>query len=432
MQISVRSTGFAFTVLAALLVTCASSGCSTDRDPAAVASPTDKPKKAADAKPRPPKLDGSLGDILVAGRPVTGSERSGHPVVPFKRTYTDGELYAAVTSYRSMPWGTTGLESIFDEDIKAGKDVVTTIDPAVQRAAYDGLRGQIGAAVAMDAQTGDILGLVSTPSFDPGSFSGNTMADQRAWVAIKDLPENPLKNRAIRSVENPGSAIHVLVAAAALDKGLLTSVDTPTRSAAVYAAPDSSTQFTGDPAHCTNATLRAALRYDCSNVFARIAADLGAEALASTAGSYGFNDDRIETPVRTFENTWPKKPENATQLAMMANGLFEVKTTPLQMAVITAMFTNGGSRVHPNLVVDSKTALSPQRMVTQRTADQLHSALGDSFGAWVPSASLTWSLSSTRTADGRQVAIAVYISAATDSSPLAGHIVQRISAAARK
>ncbi|MFD9535092.1 penicillin-binding transpeptidase domain-containing protein [Streptomyces sp. NPDC060010] len=433
MPLSLRASGVLVTTLATLLVA-SMAGCTAEDGTAATTSPTatGKTGQTPDAKPRPPKQDGSPGDILVAGRPITGSERSGIAIAPFKRTYTEGELYAAVTGYWSLAFGATQLESLLADDIKAGKDVVTTIDPAVQRAAYDGLRGERGAAIVLDAQTGDILGQVSTPSYDPGTFSGNSIADQRAWVQLTDDGDMPLFNRALRFVDNPGSAIHVLVAAAALEKGLLPSVDTPTRSPAVYAAPDSTTQFSGDPAHCTNATLRAALRYACANVFARIASDLGADALASTAQTFGFNNDMMDTPLRAFDSIWPRKPENPTQLALMANGLFEVKSTPVQMAMVMALLVNGGSRVHPNLVTGSETALPAQRVVAQRTADQLRSALGDSFGTWVPSASAAWALSATRTAAGRPVSIAVYISSSADSTSQASQVAERISAATRK
>ncbi|MFD3722715.1 penicillin-binding transpeptidase domain-containing protein [Streptomyces sp. NPDC058674] len=173
-------------------------------------------------------------------------------------------------------------------------------------------------------------------------------------------------------------------------------------------------------------------RWCAPNVFARIASDLGADALASTAQTFGFNNAMIDTPLRAFDSTWPRKPENPTQLALMANGLFEVKSTPVQMAMVMALLVNGGSRVHPNLVTGSNTAMPAQRVVAQRTADQLRSALGDSFGTWVPSASAAWTLSATRTSAGRPVAIAVYISSSADSTSQASQVAERISAATRK
>ncbi|MFF3216792.1 penicillin-binding transpeptidase domain-containing protein [Streptomyces sp. NPDC002886] len=362
----------------------------------------------------------------MAGRPITGSKATGHPGAPFQRTYTEGELYSTVTGYWSMAFGRVGLDGVMADDVQAGKDVPTTIDPNVQRAAFEGLRDQRGAAVVLDTETGAILGQVSTPSFDPGAFSGNSGADARTWETLKDV-DGPLRNRALRKVENPGSAIHVLVAAAALESGLLASVDAPTNNPAVYIAPGSTTRFSGDPAHCTNATLRAALRYACENVFAHIASDLGADALASTAEEAGFNNDKMDTPVRAFESTWPREPQNATQLALAAGGLSEVKVTPMQMAMVMALISNGGLRVHPRITTDPKWSMPPHRALSERTTEQLRSAVGSSFSAWVPSASASWALSATRTPAGRPVAIAVYISSPSDATAQAIRVAQRIA-----
>ena len=125
-----------------------------------------------------------LGNIVVAGSPVTGSKKTEGGDLAYKRTYTDGELYAAVTGYSSQAYGATQLEGIYDS-VLDGTDtrlknpvdavtrqqqepgtVVTTIDPDVQKAGYEALGNKKGAAVAVDPATGRILGMVSTPSYD--------------------------------------------------------------------------------------------------------------------------------------------------------------------------------------------------------------------------------------------------------------------------
>ncbi|MFI6523491.1 penicillin-binding transpeptidase domain-containing protein [Streptomyces uncialis] len=419
------------TAMATLLVA-SLSGCSTDSPGGADGGkPTGSgtAKGATDTKPPTSKPDGGLGDVLVDGRRVTGSKPTGIAKVPFERTYTDGELYSAVTGYRAMMFGVAGLEGLAQEEIEAGKDLATTVDPAVQRAAFDGLRGQLGAAIALDAETGDIVALVSAPSFDPGSFSGNTFAEERVWKRLHEDDDKPMLNRPLLHTENPGSAAHAVVAAAALEKGLLASVDTPTRSPAVHVVPGSTAEFSGDPGRCADASLRTALRYSCANVFARIASDLGAEALASTAADFGFRQETLYTPLRVDESVWPDRPENATQLALTANGLFEVKATAVQMAMLMAAIGNGGNRPHPQLLVDPVEPESARRAVSRRTSDQLRSALGASVNTWVPSASVTWALSYTRTAAGRPLAVAVCFSSADDATERGARIAQRIAAA---
>lgn len=128
-----------------------------------------------------------LGNIIVAGDSVTGSARTKDSDLAYKRTYTDGELYAAVTGYASQAYAPTQLEGVYQDlldgtdlrlktvmDTVTGKradpgNVITTIEPAVQKAAFDALGDNKGAAVAIDPKTGRILAVVSTPSYDPSS-----------------------------------------------------------------------------------------------------------------------------------------------------------------------------------------------------------------------------------------------------------------------
>ncbi len=131
------------------------------------------------------------GDILVGGEPVTGSRDTGEHL-RFERTYQDGPMYAPVTGFASQEYGTTLLEHVEDGVLSGsdpmlaplplwndvtrarnpGGDVVTTIDPAAQRAAYEGLGRRKGAVAAIEPSTGRVLALVSTPSYDPGSCPG--------------------------------------------------------------------------------------------------------------------------------------------------------------------------------------------------------------------------------------------------------------------
>ncbi|MEU9107774.1 penicillin-binding transpeptidase domain-containing protein [Streptomyces xanthophaeus] len=423
-------------VMLLTLVSAGLSGCSSEHPDANRADPlASGGAGSAEAKPPTPpapKPEGAPGDILVGGRPVTGSVASGHPKAPFKRTYTDGELYSSVTGYRSMAFGDTQLEGVLREGFETGKDVATTIDPVAQRAAFDALRGRIGAVVALDARTGEVAALVSAPTYDPNTFSGYHTDDEKAWKQLTADARKPLVNRALRDDHNPGSAAHVIVAAAALEKGLLATVDTPTRSPAVHTVPDSAAQFSGDPAHCTDASLRAALRYACPNVFARLAADLGADTLAATAESFGFNTEKMDTPVRAFVSKWPRQPGNAAQLALTANGLFDTTATPLQMAIVMGAIGNGGTWVSPRVVTDPKTPEAGRRAVSEHTADQLRSAVGNSVTAWVPSASGTWAMAYTQTPDARPLAVAVFLSSGADTTQEAAQIAGRIAEAAKR
>ena len=119
----------------------------------------------------------------------------------YKRTYIDGPMWAPVTGYASQAFDANQIEKLedgiltgnddrlffdrtmamFTGDKKKGGNVVTTLNGAAQKAAFEGLGNKKGAVAAIDPQTGKILALASTPSYDPSSFAGNSRKDEKAW-----------------------------------------------------------------------------------------------------------------------------------------------------------------------------------------------------------------------------------------------------------
>lgn len=309
-----------------------------------------------------------FGDIVVAGKPVTGSEHVDGDL-KYKRTYTDGPLYAGVTGFGSQVRGWTQLEGIY-QDVLDGSDdrlkdpadlitgehakpgnVVTTIDPGVQKAAYSALGDKKGAAVAVDPSTGEILGAVSTPSYDPGAISGSGTDDAESWKKLSDDKEQPTVNRALRQPLPPGSTFKLVVAAAALEDGTYSSVDEKTDSPDPYTLKGTSTPMENENASapCEDATLRDALRYSCNNVFAKLATDLGKDKVREQAEKFGFNDEKRDVPVRAAKSNYPDEMDEA-QTGLTGIGQFDVTATPLQMAMVTQAIANGGELVDPHMV----------------------------------------------------------------------------------
>ncbi|MEU3302962.1 penicillin-binding transpeptidase domain-containing protein [Streptomyces sp. NPDC006678] len=343
-----------------------------------------------------------LGDIVVAGSPVTGSKRTEGSDLAYKRTYTNGELYAPVTGYSSQAYGATQLEGIYSDvldgtdnrlknplDVLTGKqaqsgDVLTTIDPAVQKAGFEALGDNKGAAVAIDPGTGRILGVVSTPSYDPSKISGTTDGD--AWKRLSGDKDQPMVNRALRQPLPPGSTFKLVVAAAALEDGLYSSVDERTDSPQPYTLPNTRTVLENEnkSAPCRNATIRTALQYSCNNVFGKLAADLGKEKVRAMAEKFGFNDAEQDVPVRASKSVYPENMDSA-QTALTGIGQFEVTATPLQMAMVSAALANDGLMASPHMVskvvdADGTTLQSyedsdTERIVSSSTAEQLRSAM---------------------------------------------------------
>ncbi|WP_447036644.1 peptidoglycan D,D-transpeptidase FtsI family protein [Streptomyces sp. DSM 118878] len=345
------------------------------------------------------------GDIIVGGEAVTGSTRTTGGDLAYKRTYKDGELYSPVTGYSSQVYGATQLEGIYKDlldgtdnrlknplDTLTNKradpgDVVTTIDPAVQKAGFEALGDKKGAAVALDPRTGQILGMVSTPSYDPSRISGST--DSEAWKKLTTDEERPMVNRALRQPLPPGSTFKLVVAAAALEDGLYGSVDTRTDSPNPYTLPGTATVLRNENASapCEDADIRTALQYSCNNVFAKMAVDLGQDKVKAMAEKLGFNADKLDVPVRAGKSVYPSGMDKA-QTGLSGIGQFDVTATPLQMAMVSAAIANGGTLAKPHMVsqitdsgghalekYDGDDDGGGRRVMDERTADGLRSAM---------------------------------------------------------
>ncbi|ANP54306.1 cell division protein FtsI/penicillin-binding protein 2 [Streptomyces griseochromogenes] len=367
-------------------------------DGKALAEDNDNRRNAIGTYSRP------LGNIIVAGDSITGSARTKGGDLAYKRTYKNGKLYAAVTGYASQAYAPTQLEGIYKDllngtdnrlktvlDTVTGKradpgNVLTTIDPAVQKAAYDALGGNKGAAVAIDPKTGKILAVASTPSYDPAQLTDANTAGS-AWKLLNADKDKPLTNRALRQPLPPGSTFKLVVAAAALESGLYEKVDDPTRSPDPYTMPGTTRPLENEnrSAPCENASIRVALRYSCNNVFGKMAVDLGQDKVKAMAEKFGFNDDERDVPVRAYASVYPSDMDKA-QTALSGIGQFDVTATPLQMAMVSAAIANGGKLVSPHMVSqitdsdgdvlkDYDDSADTKQIVSSGTAEQLRSAM---------------------------------------------------------
>ncbi|MET8806193.1 penicillin-binding transpeptidase domain-containing protein [Streptomyces sp. NPDC004546] len=345
-----------------------------------------------------------LGNIIVAGNAITGSTRTQGSDLAYKRTYTDGRLYAAVTGYASQAYAPTQLEGIYKDllngtdtrlknvlDTLTGKradpgDVLTTIDPDVQKAAYRALGGTKGGAVAIDPKTGRILAAVSTPSYDPDALTDANTAGS-AWKRLNADKDKPLTNRALRQPLPPGSTFKLVVAAAALEDGLYKDVDERTDSPDPYTPPGTTHVLVNEnrSAPCKNASIRVALQYSCNNVFGHMAVQLGQDKVKAMAEKFGFNDDKQDVPVRAYASVYPSGMDQP-QTAYSGIGQFDVTATPLQMAMVSAAIANGGKLVSPHMVsqiTDSggdvlqnyDDSADTKEIVSSSTAEQLQSAM---------------------------------------------------------
>ncbi|WP_299528989.1 penicillin-binding transpeptidase domain-containing protein [uncultured Streptomyces sp.] len=326
------------------------------------------------------RYDQPRGDILVGGAggaapgeksgevPVTGSRDTGEQFA-HERTYRHGPLYAPVTGYASQTYGTTLIENAEDDllsgtdpmlapiplwnDLTRGREpggnVVTTIDDAMQRAAYEGLSGRRGAVAALDPSTGAILALVSTPSYDPERLSGTGPAVTDAWARLNASAGKPMLNRAIRQTYPPGSTFKIVTAAAALDAQVVTDPDEATDTPSPYVLPGTTTTLPNESRGCEKASLADAIRVSCNTVMAHLGVEVGLDGMVEAAGKFGFNDSGLRIPSRVATSNFDQDMSD-DQLALSSIGQFDTTATPLQMAMVAAAVANGGELRSPHLV----------------------------------------------------------------------------------
>jgi penicillin-binding protein A len=324
------------------------------------------------------------GLILDSAGNTIASVRATNDELKFQRVYSDGPLYAPVTGYLSVDYGSTGIEhaeeSVLDGsddslfvhrlgDLIAGRasrggDVQLTINPAVQKAAYAALtsRGLTGAAVAIQPTTGRVLAMVSTPSFDPNPLASHSgVIEAQSWKSDISDPAQPMVNRAIGDPLPPGSTFKLIDASAALMSGQYGPGSQLTAAAAII-LPGTTTRLTNyGGEHCgpggdSTVTMTTALALSCNTAFATLTAQLGQQALTDQAAKYGVSQ-RLSIPMPVTDSTLgPISSQSA--LYHVGIGQQSVQFTPLQSAMITATIANGGTRMKPQLV---ENILAPDR-----------------------------------------------------------------------
>lgn len=322
------------------------------------------------------RFDHPRGDILLRDGTLIASHRRVDGRFAYQRTYLDGPVFAPVTGYVSL-FGNTGIERTEDAELSGsatgirlrrwlsdtpeqGASVVLTIDEKAQRAAYEGLAatGRMGAAVALDPRTGAILAMASYPSYDPNAYATFDSAElARLDRRLRSDPARPLLNRAVERTYPPGSAFKPVTAAAALAAGKVTpagSVSAP-RALRLPGTDVSLRNFGG--AACGDGTppLAQAFMLSCNTAFARLGLELGADELRDQAEAFGFGDSELAVPLPVAESVFPERLDRP-QTALAAIGQFDVRATPLAIAMISAAIGNGGTMMHPYLVREVRMA----------------------------------------------------------------------------
>jgi penicillin-binding protein A len=334
------------------------------------------------------------GPLTVSGGPVAESVPS-DDVYKFQRKYPKGPMYAPITGYYSTVYGAHGLEGTENDllsgtsdrffyrrisDLLVGKEPVgaqveLTINPRAQKAAWDALGNQRGAVVALNPKTGDILAMVSKPSYDPDELATHDRGKAvKAYKRLNNDDEDPLINRAIGGdLYPPGSTFKIITSAAALANGyeLDTLIDGPARldlPQTTATLPNDDFQACG-PNNKT--TLIHALEVSCNTAYATLGMKLGQDVLLEQAKKFGFGV-QLSIPLTVTPSSFPTKL-NKPQLAQSSIGQFDVRETPLQVAMVSAAVANDGVVMRPNLV--RRVRGSEQEVLEERKPQKLSEAV---------------------------------------------------------
>ena len=298
------------------------------------------------------------------------------------REITKDQLAKVDASYKQGDFvGQTGLEKQYEEylhgrsgyvqvevdargtrkgelgivDNVVGQDLHLTLDLDLQRAAERALLGHRGAVVAIEPSTGEILALVSSPTFDANLFSGQVLL--KDWEVLNSDIDKPLTNRALASAYPPGSTIKLLYAVAGLNEGVI--------------SPDSKVfcpgyfQFGKRKYRCHSKTghgtvdLRSAIRMSCNVYFFQLGQSLGIERMHRYLDLFGLGTPTgIDIPAEEggiapspewkrarYDEKW--YPGDSVPVSIGQGYLI---TTPIQMANFSATLANGGALYQPMLV----------------------------------------------------------------------------------
>jgi penicillin-binding protein 2 len=238
-----------------------------------------------------------------------------------------------------------------------GKNYKTTIDIEIQKYASKLIADKSGSVCVMDIYTGDIIAMVSAPTFDPNQFVHGISLDN--WKALIEDKKKPLLNKSLSGLYPPGSTIKPIVALSALENNIV--------SPKFVVDCKGSIDFYEKRYHCWKEKghglmgLRNAIKQSCDVYFYEIARRLGIDRMSETAKKFGFgkkafdifNEEKAGVVPSTkwkLKNIGKNWYLGETLISGIGQGYFQ--TTPMQLCLMTAQLANGGYKIEPRIIDD--------------------------------------------------------------------------------
>ncbi|HSX58298.1 MAG TPA: penicillin-binding protein 2 [Candidatus Saccharimonadales bacterium] len=280
---------------------------------------------------------------------------------------------------------------IFETQPVSGNDITLSIDADLQKYVYDQMTqtlntkgGEGGSAVVEDPKTGEILAMVSAPSFDNNLFSNKL--SQASYDEIINNPGHPLLNRAISTAYPPGSTFKMIIGTAGLETGLITKDTKITDTGFIEVGGTTFNNWLWLDHHQTDGDIDVIRALARSNdiFFYRLGENLGVDRISSYANKFGFGQPTgVELPgeinglvptkewkIKNFGETWY---QGDTINYGIGQGYLSV--TPMQLAVATASFANGGKLVQPTIVHKNKPKILNDKVISPESLSTIAEGL---------------------------------------------------------
>ncbi|MCK4494003.1 MAG: penicillin-binding protein 2 [Methylococcales bacterium] len=290
-----------------------------------------------------PKLE-YLGTHYVG---KVGIEQSYEAQLHGKAGYTEEETNAQGRAVNTLK----------EVESKSGANLHLTLDIDLQKIAYDALEGFNGAVVAIEIKTGNVLVFASRPSYDPNLFVNGI--SYKAYEALRDSPDRPLFNRALRGQYPPGSTVKPFMGLAGLEYNVITPYkNTPCHG--YYQVPKNKHRFRDWKHWGHGATnLNKAITQSCDVYFYNLAFELGIDRMYDFMTQFGFNqktgldlkgEKKGLFPSRQWKKKHRKKIWFPGDSVITGIGQGFTLATPIQLAKATATLANYGKAITPHLV----------------------------------------------------------------------------------
>lgn len=301
-----------------------------------------------------------------------------------------------------------------------GSDLTLALDIALQNAAEKAFNGRAGALVALDPNSGELLGLVSAPSFDPNKFATGISYDE--WVQLTTDKKVPMLNRAIQSQYPPGSTYKIVTAIAALEENAVTEeAKTDCRGGISYGQWHFGCwKKTGHG----SVSLHRAIVESCDVYFYEAGKRLGIDRIHRYSSLLGLNRETGITLGKEKKGLipstdWKKATKKANwflgETFVSAIGQGYVSVTPVQMAVMMSIVANDGRAYQPSLLKGTPPVLVSEAGIRPETFSFIRDSL---MGVVNEPGGTAWSSKSAMTVIGGKTGTAQVVGIRKDSKYL--------------